>query len=81
MTCYDSGCLYYWSKRLLMLLKRKPIRICMIPHAQFAAIGLQIDKPAKVLPGIHAQTWVRLPDLFGAAEPICLASVSPLPSV
>lgn len=64
MTYYESGCLHYWSKRLLMFLKRKPVRIRMISRSQFASevaeAGLQIEERIKLFPGFHAQTWVRL---------------------
>ncbi len=64
MTYYDRGCLHYWSKRLLMRLKGKPVRIKMIARSQFesevAEAGLRVKRRIKLLPGIHAQTWVLL---------------------
>lgn len=64
MTYYDKGCLHYWSKRALMWLKGKPVRVKMIAHAEFesevAAAGLRVIKRIKLLPGLHAQTWVLL---------------------
>ncbi len=35
VTFYDSGCLHYWSKRLLAWLKRKPVRVQMISRETF----------------------------------------------
>lgn len=64
MTYYDSGCLHYWSKRLLARLRGKRVRINMISRAQFesevAEAGLRIKSRNKLIPGIHAQTWVAL---------------------
>lgn len=64
MTYYDSGCLHYWTKRLAARLRGKHVRINMITRAQFeselAEAGLRIDTRIKLLPGIHAQTWVLL---------------------
>lgn len=64
MTYYDDGSLHYWSKRLLMRLKGKKVRVKMIRRADFesevAQAGLRIVKRIKLLPGLHAQTWVLL---------------------
>ena len=64
MTYYDDGSLHYWSKRLLMRLKGKKVRVKMIPRRDFesevAEAGLRIVKRIKLFPGIHAQTWVLL---------------------
>ncbi|MFC3103729.1 class I SAM-dependent methyltransferase [Salinisphaera aquimarina] len=70
MTYYDDGCLHYWSKRLAMWLKGKKVRVKMIPRARFesevAAAGLRIVKRIKLVPGLHAQTWVLLEPLDDA---------------
>lgn len=70
MTYYDDGCLHYWSKRLTMWLKGKKVRVKMIPRARFesevAAAGLRIVKRIKLVPGLHAQTWVLLEPLEDA---------------
>lgn len=70
MTYYDRGCLHYWTKRLEMWLKGKPVRIKMISRARFdaevAEAGLKIVRRIKLLPGIHAQTWVLLAPIDGA---------------
>lgn len=64
LTYYDSGCLHYWTKRLAARLQGKNVRINMITREQFeselAEAGLRINKRVKLLPGIHAQTWVSL---------------------
>lgn len=64
MTYYDDGCLHYWTKRVEAWLKGRAVRIKMIPRADFEAevaqAGLKIVKRIKLLPGIHAQTWVLL---------------------
>lgn len=64
MTYYDQGCLHYWTKRCEMWLKGKPVRVKMIPRscfdAEVAEAGLRVVKRTKLLPGIHAQTWVLL---------------------
>jgi len=64
MTYYDDGSLHYWSKRLLMRLKGKKMRVKMIRRADFesevAQAGLRIVKRIKLFPGLHAQTWVLL---------------------
>lgn len=64
MTYYDDGCLHYWSKKALMWLKGKKVRVKMIPRTTFesevAEAGLRIVKRIKLLPGLHAQTWVVL---------------------
>lgn len=67
MTYYDDGSLHYWSKRLLMRLKGKKVRVKMIRRADFesevAQAGLRIVKRIKLFPGLHAQTWVLLEPL------------------
>jgi len=64
MTYYDDGCLHYWTKRAAMWLQGKKVRVKMIPRATFesevAEAGLKIIKRIKLLPGLHAQTWVVL---------------------
>lgn len=64
MTYYDDASLHYWSKRLLMRLKGKKVRVKMIRRADFESeveqAGLQIIKRIKLFPGLHAQTWVLL---------------------
>lgn len=64
MTYYDSGCLHYWTKRLVARLRGKRVRINMLSRAQFeselAEVGMRIGSRNKLLPGIHAQTWVTL---------------------
>lgn len=64
MTYYDQGCVHYWTKRLEMWLKGRPVRVKMISRACFdaevAEAGLRVVKRTKLLPGIHAQTWVLL---------------------
>lgn len=67
MTYYDDGSLHYWSKRLLMRIKGKKVRVKMIRRADFesevAQAGLRIIKRIKLFPGLHAQTWVLLAPL------------------
>ena len=64
LTYYDRGCMHYWTKRALMALKRKPVRIKMIARSEFEAevaeAGLRVVRRVKLIPGIHAQTWVTL---------------------
>jgi len=64
MSYYDSGCLHYWTKRLAARLQGKRVRINMITREQFesevATVGMRVETRIKLMPGIHAQTWVTL---------------------
>ncbi|MES1924245.1 class I SAM-dependent methyltransferase [Salinisphaera sp. T31B1] len=64
MTYYDDACLHYWTKRAVMRLKGRKVRVKMIPRRLFesevAAAGLRVIKRVKLFPGVHAQTWVVL---------------------
>lgn len=70
MTYYDDASLHYWSKRLLMRLKGKKVRVKMIRRADFESevtqAGLRVVKRIKLFPGLHAQTWVLLAPLEDA---------------
>ncbi|WP_353179285.1 methyltransferase domain-containing protein [Salinisphaera sp. T5B8] len=64
LTYYDDACLHYWSKRALMRLKGRTVRVKMIPRAAFEAevaqAGLRIVERVPLFAGLHAQTWVLL---------------------
>ncbi|WP_353220829.1 methyltransferase domain-containing protein [Salinisphaera sp. S4-8] len=64
LTYYDDACLQYWSKRALMRLKGRTVRVKMIPRAAFEAevaqAGLRIVERVPLFAGLHAQTWVLL---------------------
>lgn len=61
---YDRGCLHAWTKRLVSLLRGRPVRVRMVPRRRFEAdaarAGLRIRRRVRLLPLIHAQTFVLL---------------------
>lgn len=64
VTFYDRKSVHYWTKRLVCMLKGKPMRVQMISRAQFeadaAAAGLRVVEYRPWLPGVHAQTFTML---------------------
>lgn len=63
-TYYDRACLHAWTKRVAAFLGGRRVRIRMIPRHQFEAdverAGLRVQRRIKLLPLIHAQTFVLL---------------------
>ncbi|MGH8530482.1 MAG: class I SAM-dependent methyltransferase [Nevskiales bacterium] len=64
LTFYDAGSVHWYSKQLLSKLKRKPVRVKMIPRDLFAQearqAGLVVREFRPMLPRVHAQTFVVL---------------------
>lgn len=64
VTFYDRKCLHYWTKQLLALMKRKPVRVQMLSRTTFEndirAAGLEVVEYRAKLPYIHAQTFAVL---------------------
>lgn len=64
VTFYDRACIHYWTKSLLALIKRKPMRVQMISRQMFEedakAAGLRVVEYCPWLPGVHAQTFTML---------------------
>lgn len=64
ITYYDRFCLHYWTKKLAARLTGKPARIHMISRAAMTAdlvsADLRVKRLRRLMPGIHAQTWVLL---------------------
>lgn len=61
---YDRACLHAWTKRLVSFLRGRPVRVRMVPRRQFEAdaarAGLRVRRRIRLLPLIHAQTFVLL---------------------
>lgn len=72
LTYYDRRCLHYWTKLLLMRLKGRRMRINMLSRRtigeDLASSGLRVARRRRLMPGIHAQTWLLLEPLGGAAR-------------
>lgn len=64
VTFYDRACVHYWTKSLLAVIKRKPMRVQMISRAMFEedarAAGLRVVEYCPWLPRVHAQTFTML---------------------
>lgn len=64
VTYYDRACLHAWTKRLVARLRGRPVRIRMIARRQFEAeaarAGLRVRRRRRLLPFIHAQTFVLM---------------------
>lgn len=71
VTYYDRACLHAWTKRLASLISGRRIRVKMIARRQFEADaargGLTVRRRVKLLPLIHAQTFVLLEPAGGDA--------------
>lgn len=61
---YDRACLHAWTKRLVSFLRGRPARVRMVPRRRFEAdaarAGLRVRRRVRLLPLIHAQTFVLL---------------------
>lgn len=64
LTYYDRRCLHYFTKLLIARFKGRRMRINMLSKgtmdADLASAGLRVARRRRLIPGIHAQTWLLL---------------------
>lgn len=61
---YDRACLHAWTKWLVSFLRGRPVRVRMVPRRRFEAdaahAGLRVRRRKRLVPLIHAQTFILL---------------------